>query len=192
MQSLTELRTEISSSESGSDFHLEVVQCPAQFFEKLVSTHPYDLLEQKFSVTLEQYNTCVNSDCSHSTPVVRVDSCYFSLESSSHARNVQSLVEFSLQDRVLEESNACSFYMASFYMVLLLSGDIVPHPQQNMSMSAFAFGYQNGSLVTRNSFNCCISWMGILLLLSGDVELNPGPKMSKKNVFHRIFEHTFT
>ena len=53
--------------------------------------------------------------------------------------------------------NKCMFILHGFNhlimsMLLLLSGDIVPHPQQNLSMSAFAFGYKNGSLVTRNSF----------------------------------------
>ena len=73
-------------------------------------------------------------------------------------------------------------------MFLLLSGDIVPHPRHKLlTMSAFAYGYQNSSLVNRNSFSFCISWMRILLLLSGNVELNPGPKVSKKKVSSRGF-----
>ena len=106
IQSLQHLRNKV-----GQGFQENQVQCPAEFLDNLLDIDPYNSLKPSFELKVEKWNVCSNPLCDRPTPKAVFSSLYFGIEPPMTTRsyNVKQLIELSLDDKIIEDSDAkCS------------------------------------------------------------------------------------
>ena len=72
------------------------MNCPTDFLEKLLDTYPN--LKSEFQLTMEERLICTNTICQYSTCPSQNDFCHYDLQVTNVPRNIQELIEISLQD----------------------------------------------------------------------------------------------